>query len=104
MSAMSWSATSSDRAPATRTSRKSVRTYRSHASRPRWLQICRSHGSGTSTGVLWREGHLRHLLRLGWGFEKGILLKSEQPGGHVGRKSTARRVVLLNSLVVAHAL
>src|SRR5204863_6883056 len=50
------------------------------------------------------EIDLGHLLRLGWRLEEGVFLEAEHLRRHVGGELPARRVVLLHTLVVAHAL
>src|SRR5436190_17481650 len=107
---MSSSASSSIAAPRTRTSRKSVSTYRSPIARGaakadgRPLHSSRSQGSRALPSVLRLEIDLRYLLRFGRRLEERIFLEAEHLRRQVGRKLPPRGVVVLHALVVAHAL
>src|SRR5437773_9250827 len=102
-------ASSSVCVPRTRTSRKSVRRYRSPTRRNaengdgRPLQSSRSQGSGRSTPLRLKVDP-RHLLRVGRRLEERILLEAEYFRGQVRWKLPPRGVVLLHALVVAHPL
>src|SRR5258708_39335878 len=100
---MSWMASSSERRPAKRTSRKSVSVYRSQGGkRARRLHSRRSQESGTSMVLRPREIRFRHFPGFGRRLEQRIFLEAEQLGRQVPRELASRCVVLLNFLVVPH--